>query len=80
MALEAWFKKLGLTTKDAGAYKTIFEGAGIADDETKLPELRLTRDDLREIHIKPVTAKPFSTALGRLSGAATPWPMIERIS
>jgi len=66
MALEAWFKKLGLTTKDAGAYKTIVEGAGIADDETKLPELRLTRDDLREIHIKAGHRQTILDGIGEI--------------
>lgn len=52
MALRDWFRSKGIADADAGTYATAFTNAEIPNDENQLPELGLTRDDLRTLNVK----------------------------
>jgi hypothetical protein len=52
MHLRDWFLAKGLSTTDADAYATSFLGGGITDDEQDLPEVGLTREDLKDLGVK----------------------------
>jgi hypothetical protein len=59
MTLETWFRGIGLDA-EATNYAGRFNQAAIPDDETQLPEIGLTRDDLRQMQVK---AGHFQTIL-----------------
>ena len=52
MTLKAWFQSKGIADPEAGEYADAFKDAKIPDDETKLPKLRLTREDLSLLGVK----------------------------
>jgi hypothetical protein len=66
MTLKAWFQSKGIADPEAGEYADAFKDAKIPDDETKLPKLRLTREDLSLLGVQGGHLQTILDLIGEL--------------
>jgi hypothetical protein len=78
MTLETWFRRIGLDAETTN-YAGKFNQAAIPDDETQLPELGLTRDDLRQMGVKAGHFQTILDGIGNIERDGRTWPTIEKI-